>query len=339
MRVLSPYGEDALVELKDKYGLNSIEAAEKVILHHLQRQYSFQVVSIEELQICTGMAAKLRADNEIYYLKFSSHEIHKAPDQLFPWLDYARKQGIPLPEIIPAFDGSWYLSPLQNSDYDVVYLMRNVPGKPIEQVSQSVLSQFAEAMAQFHRVGFDYPQPVQGDDDSATWADIKQQENLDELRGGLQDRPFILQELVTDAMQVIEDTPVCTIPKTVIHGDFRFCHVLFQDNRLSGIIDTDESTQGDRLLDLCYGLASGSAPEAGSLLTFEQLQDTLLLYHHSLPLNEQERSILKGMFAYVFLATLNHLSYSNGTEQGIKVTQDLLRSILNTSEQELLHHV
>ncbi|MGL4618896.1 phosphotransferase [Chroococcidiopsis sp.] len=338
MQVLLPYGEDALVELEDNYGLNSIEAVEKVIIHHLQRQYSFQVVSIEELQICTGMAAKLRADDEIYYLKFSSHEIHKAPDQLFPWLDYARKQGIPLPEIIPATNGCWYLSPLQDSDYDVVYLMREVPGKPIEQVSKPVLSQFAEAMAQFHRIGFNYSQPVQGDD-YATWADVKQQENLDELRNDLQDRPFISQELVTEAMQVIEDIPVCTMPQTMIHGDFRFCHVFFEDNTLSGIIDMDESTQGERLLDLCYGLASGSAPEEGSLLTFEQLQDTLLIYDRSLPLNEQERSTLKGMFAYMFLATLCHLSYSNGTEQGINVTQELLRSILSTSEQGLLRRV
>lgn len=335
MQVFSPYGEDVLVELKDNYGLDSIETVEKLIIHHLQQQYSFWDVSVEELHISTGMAAKLCTEGEIYYLKFSSREIHKAPDQLFPWLEHARKHGISLPEIIPAIDGSWYLSPLQDADYDVVYLMRHVRGKPIEQVSKPILSQYVEAMAQFHRIGFDYSQPVQGDD-YATWADIKQQENLDELRNDLHDRPFISQELVAEAMRVIEDTPVCTMPQTMIHGDFRFCHVFFQDNALSGIIDMDESTQGERLLDLCYGLASGSSPESGSLLTFEQLQDVLLMYHQSLPLNEQERSMLKGMFAYMFLATLCHLSYSNGTEQGINVTQNLLRLILSTSEQELL---
>jgi Ser/Thr protein kinase RdoA (MazF antagonist) len=338
MQVLLPYGDDVLVELKDNYGLDSIKTAEKLIIHHLQQQYSFQMISIEELHFSTGMAAKLQVEREIYYLKFSSRKIHKTPDQLFPWLEHARKQGIPLPEIIPAINGSWYLSPLLDSDYDVVYLMRHVPGKPMQQVSHRLLSQYAEAMAQFHRIGFDYYQPVQGDD-YATWAAVKQQENLDALMSDLNDRPFISQELISEAMQVIEDTPVCTMPQTIIHGDFRFCHVFFQDNVLSGIIDMDESTQGERLLDLCYGLASGSSPEAGSLLTFEQLQDTLLMYHQSLPLNEQEQSILKGMFAYMFLATLCHLSYSNVTEQGIKGTQNLLRSILSISEQELLGRV
>lgn len=335
MQILSPYSEDVLTELRDSYGLNSIKAAAEFIVHHLRQQYPFQVVLLEELQICTGMTAKLRVDGEIYYLKFSSHEIHETPDQLFPWLNYARKQGVLLPEIIPTTNGSWYLSPLQDSDYDVVYLMRDVPGKPIEQVSKPLLKQYAEAMAQFHRIGLDYSQPVRSGD-YATWADVKQQTNLDELWNDLQDRPFISQELVSEAMRVIEETPICTLPQTMIHGDFRFCHVFFQDNSLSGIIDMDESTQGERLIDLCYGLASGSSPEAGSLLTFEQLQDTLLMYHQSLPLNEQERSILKGIFAYMFLATLGHLSYSNGTEQGINVTQDLLRSILSTTEQTLL---
>lgn len=335
MRIFSPYREDVLTELKDNYGLSSIETAEKFIICHLQRQYPFQVVSIEELHICTGMAAKLKADSEIYYLKFSSHEIHRSPDQLFPWLDYARKQGIPFPEIIPTMNGRWYLSPLPNSDYDVVYLMCGVPGRPIEQVSEPLLSQYAKAMAQFHQIGFDYSQPVQGDN-YATWADIKQQENLDELQNDLRDRPFISQELVAEAMRVIESTPICTMPQTVIHGDFRFCHVFFQDNVLSGIIDMDESTQGERLLDLCYGLISGSSAEAGSLLTFGQLRNTLLMYHQILPLNEQEQLTLKGMFAYMFLAHLVHLSYSNGTKQGINVTQDLLRSLLNISEQELL---
>jgi len=61
-----------------------------------------------------------------------------------------------------------------------------------------------------------------------------------------------------------------------------------------------------------------------------------LMYHQILPLHEQEQSILRGLFAYMFLATLGHLSHSNGTEQGSNVTQDLLRSILSTTEQELL---
>ncbi|KAB8315201.1 phosphotransferase [Tolypothrix campylonemoides VB511288] len=334
MQVLSPYGKNVLAELKDIYGFNSVEATAEFAIHHLQQQYQFQVVSVEALHISTGLAAKLKADGEIYYLKFTSREMHENPDQLFPWLSYARKQGILLPEIIRATNGSWYLSPLKNleSDYDVVYLMRDVPGKPMEQASKQLLQQYAEAMAQFHRIGFEYSHPVLGADD---WTWESQWEDRHELRNDLKDCPFISQELVSESMHVIEETTVCTLPQTIIHTDFRFCHVFFQDNSLSGLVDVDQSTQGERLLDLCYGLASGSSPESGSLLTFEQLQNTLLMYHQYLPLSELEQSILKGVLVYAFLETLNDLSQCNGTEQDFNMTQTLLRSILEASEKEL----
>lgn len=335
MQVLSPYGIDVLAELKDIYGFNSVEATVEFAIHHLQQQYQFQVVSVEALHISSGLAAKLKADGEIYYLKFISHEIHENPDQLFPWLSYARKQGVLLPEIIPATSGSWYLSPLKDveSDYDVVYLMRDIPGKPMERASKQLLQQYAEAMAQFHRIGFKYSHPVRGGD-ALTWA--SQRKNLHELWHDLKDRPFISQELVSESMRVIEETEICTLPQTILHNDFRFCHVFFQDNFLSGVVDVDQSTQGERLLDLCYGLASGSSSEGGSLLTFEQLQNTLLMYHQCLPLSELEQSVLKGVLADAFLETLNDLSQCNGTEQDINMTQTLLDSVLRASEKELL---
>lgn len=335
MQVLSSYGIDVLAELKDIYGFNSVEATAEFAIHHLQQQYQFQVVSVEALHIFSGLAAKLKADGEIYYLKFISHEIHENPAQLFPWLDYARKQGILLPEIIRATNGSWYLSPSRDveSDYDVIYLMRDVPGKPMERASKQLLQQYAEAMAQFHRIGFEYSHPVRGGDD-VTWA--SQRENRHELWHALKDRPSISQKLVWESIHVIEETEICTLPQTILHNDFRFCHVFFQDNSLSGVVDVDQSTQGERLLDLCYGLASGSSPESGSLLTFEQLQNTLLMYHQYLPLSELEQSLLKGVLVYALLETLNGLSQCNGTEQDFNMTQTLLLSILNAREKELL---
>lgn len=335
MQVLSPYSDDVLTELKEGYGFSSVEATAQFVIHHLQQQYKFQAVSVEALHIAYGLVAKLKVNGEIYHLKFASRKMHKNPDQLFPWLNYARKQGILLPEIIPATNGSWYLSPLKDgeSDYDVVYLMRDVLGKPMERVSKQLLQQYAEAMAQFHLIGFEYSHPVEGCDD-VTWE--SQWENRHELLDDLSDRPFISQELVTESVQAIEATEVCTLPQTILHNDFRFCHVFFQDDSLSGIVDVDESTQGERSIDLCYGLASGSSPQGGSLLTFEQLKETLLMYHQTLPLSELERSILKGAFVRAFLDTLCHLSYCNATEQDLNVTQTLLRSILNASEKELL---
>lgn len=105
---------------------------------------------------------------------------------------------------------------------------------------------------------------------------------------------------------------------------------------LSGLIDVDQSTQGEIFIDLCYGLASGSDPESGSFLTFEQLQKTLSIYHQCLPLSEDEISMLQATFAYAFLETLNDLSASKASTQDISATQNLLHCVLNVDCEELL---
>lgn len=318
MKVLSPYRKNVLTELKEVYGFNSVESAAEFIICHLQQQYKFRVIEVETLHVAYGLVAKLNTDRELYHLKFASRSMHKNPDQLFPWLDYARKQGVLVPEVISTIDGSWYLSPLKNvdSDYDIVYLMRDVPGKAMKQPSKSLLRQYAEAMAQFHRVGLEYPHSVQGIDKTGvdeTWK--SKWEDCHALSSELKDAPLVSQELLSEAMQLIEKTKVCTLEQTILHGDFQFCHVFFEEDVLSGLVDVDQSTQGERLIELCYGLASGSSPEGGSFLTFERLRSTLMMYHRCLPLSEAEQSILKGVFAWAFLETLCGLSEIKATKK------------------------
>lgn len=334
MQVLSPYGKDVLPELKDAYGFNSVESATEFVIRHLQQQYQLRAIEVETLHVAYGLVAKLKADGEIYHLKFASRDMHNNPDQLFPWLDYAQKQGVLIPEVVSSTNGSWYLSPLDSavSEYDIVYLMRDVPGKPMKQVSEPLLRQYAEAMAQFHRVGFEYPHPVLGNDE--TWAG--KWEDCHGLWRELKDSPLISQELLSEAMQVIEKTEVYTLTRTILHGDFRFCHVFFADNVFSGLIDVDESTQGERLIELSYGLASGVSPAGGSILTFEQLRSTVAMYHQRLPLSEAEQSILKGALAWAFLETLNGLSEFKAAEKDINMTQALLRNVLKSPAEELL---
>ncbi|MBD2430454.1 MULTISPECIES: hypothetical protein [Fischerella] len=72
MQVLSPYRKDVLAELKNIYGFDSVETATDFMIRHIQQHYQFQEVSVEMLHIAYGLVAKLKADSEIYYLKFAS---------------------------------------------------------------------------------------------------------------------------------------------------------------------------------------------------------------------------------------------------------------------------
>lgn len=80
--------------------------------------YGFRVVTIEVLHIAYGLAMKLVADDQRYYLKFASRDVHAHPEQLFPWLAHLRQHQLPVPEVIRSRDAHWFLSPLATTDYD-----------------------------------------------------------------------------------------------------------------------------------------------------------------------------------------------------------------------------
>jgi aminoglycoside phosphotransferase (APT) family kinase protein len=214
--------------------------------------------------------------------------------------------------------------------------MCGVGGKPMHQTSASLLRQYAETMAHFHHIGLEYPHPILGSD--ATWN--SKWKNRHNLWHKLKDSTLISLDLTTQAMQLIEETGLQTLPKTILHGDFRWCHVFFQDNTLSGIIDVDQSSQGERFIDLCYGLVSSSFPEGGSLLKFDELQYALSVYHECLPLSEVDKSILRATFAYAILETLSDICEfvltRKSTVQGIYSTQKLLQAVIDISNEELV---
>lgn len=86
---------------------------------------------------------------------------------------------------------------------------------------------------------------------------------------------------------------------------------------------------------LCYGLVSGSSPQGSSILTFEQLRSTLKIYHQCSPLNEAEQSVLKGVLTWALIETLCDLSEFQATQEDIEMTQMLLRTVLDTTTEEL----
>ncbi len=128
----------------------------------------------------------------------------------------------------------------------------------------------------------------------------------------------------------------------MLHGDFRLCHVFFQDDQLTGIIDADQSTYGERWVDLCYGLVSGADPERGSLFDFATLRTALHVYHQALPLPEGDRAALKAAFAYAVLDTLRDLLpvviAGTASVLDVEVTQHLGAQIFAAGEDVLFPH-
>ena len=126
------------------------------------------------------------------------------------------------------------------------------------------------------------------------------------------------------------------VASTIIHGDLRFCHVLFDNGDLTGLIDIDMSTRGERWFDFCAGLLSGNSPERGNLLNLDELRRTLTCYHDHLPLGAEDQTALKATFAYTAVETLVDLAQfaaaGTTTRNDIESLQALLNSILESSE-------
>jgi Ser/Thr protein kinase RdoA (MazF antagonist) len=336
MRILSPYGKDPARELRTVYGFSSAQTAAQFILWHVQEAYDFQHVTLETLHVAYGLTTKLVADEEQYYLKFASRSMHARPEQLFPWLAYVRQHRLPVPEIIRSRDNHWFLSPLPTSDYDVVYLMRALSGTTMRTASYRTIQEYATVMAAFHRLGSQYSHSVVGS--LATWNSKWAQR--EQLWRDLHVAPFVSQALVTRAMHLVEQAGPGTLSATILHGDFRLCHVLFEHEQLTGIIDVDQSTYGERWVDVCYGFLSGADPERGSLFDFAALQTALHTYHHLFPFTDDDRAALKATFAYATLETLRDLLpgviAGTASAHDIEVTQQLFATILAASEDELL---
>lgn len=332
MHVLSPYGKPVVDELRTVYGLDGPEAAREFVLRHIERHYGLDDSEIESLAIAFGLCAKINAGGECFYLKFTSKCIHQSPDELFPWLEYACNQDVPVPEILRSGDGDWFKSPLPDSSYDVVYLMREIPGTPMPTPRENELSQYATAMAHFHEVGATYPHRIAGR--TATWnSKLKERERLWQQAN---QQPLLSPALLTTARELVEETGESDLSTTIVHGDFRFCHVLFDEGNLTGLIDVDTSTTGERWVDYCAGLLSGNSPERGNLLDFEQLRQAMTYYHERRPLDASDQSALRATFAYAAVETLYDLSQfvAAGTtdKDDIESLQTLLDRILQSSD-------
>lgn len=329
MKVFSPYGKNVLLELESVYGFSSMEAFNRFLVSHIRENYSLQDFEIRSIHVAFGVTVEIKAGAS-FFLKFASLTMHSRPEQLFPWLDYLHKESFPIPKIIPSKNGAWFLSPLQKSDYKVVYLMQGIDGKPSLGMDKRKIRQYAKLMSDFHRIGAEYPEKNLGS--IATWGG--KWSNRNQLWDGLAQLPHLNRTLIDKAVRVVEKNGAQEFPKTIIHGDFRLCHVLFEGKQIRGIIDIDQSTQGEKFVDLCYGLVSGASPESGSLLNHEQVIYALNTYHQFFPLTKNEIASLKAFFSYAALETLSELAGNvmAGTAklQEIQRTEQLLEHILET---------
>jgi Ser/Thr protein kinase RdoA (MazF antagonist) len=304
MKVLSPYGKDVLTELKDVYNLNSVDELLRRVRHFLSNDYGFDDVDIEMIHVAFGTAIKFKHDAKTYYLKFAGRANHHHPEELFLLLEYLRQAGLPLPEVLKTLDGVYFKNIFESSGYDVTYVMREVQCEVMAEVTPKRLEQFTQTLAKFHRLGESYEPKVYA----------KARSIHDFLRDAITElEPYsyttkeiaLLKQITPYIQTVFEDFKRHNaLSKTHIYWDFRFCHVLFEGDTVTGILDSEQSTYAERIYDVCVAIVSHSNPARCLLLNPQQVLGSLKRYDELYPFNSYDH---RGLKAMLLCALLNEL--------------------------------
>jgi Ser/Thr protein kinase RdoA (MazF antagonist) len=273
--------------------------------------YGFKAVQIEEVHVAFGVAIRFSHAGESYYLKFTGRANHRRPDALFRLWRHLRHHAVPLPVVLKGVHGAFFENILEASPYDVTYVMKALPGRVMIRKTARRLDGFVNVMAAFHRLGADYRPRVYAASRNVCIYFQEARESLEGV-GGL---PTEQRELLARTLAYTYEALTLTkaenaLSKTHVHGDFRFCHVLFEGDRVAGVIDAEHAEHAERVFDVCMGLVSHADPARCLLLDLNEILGCLRHYDELYPFNEADRRALKAM---MLCALLNELSGFVGT--------------------------
>ena len=291
MEVLSPYGKDALHELRHVYGLGSFEALEALVKHRLATDYGLRV-RVLSAHIAFGLTMMLEADSARYFLKFWSSTNQPNLPTVFAYLEALVAQGIPAPVVVRRLDGGHAANLLENSVYDRAYLMRAAQGFLMDTPTVRKLESLAQTVASWHRVGAEFA--------SGTIVDVRLeiQNQLPSILNALADYALAQQ---VGAWLLAHLERVSGLPSIRTHGDFRLCHVLCTGETVTGVIDADTSVVRTRLLDVAQAVVSHPNPARCALLNADEVEWLLRTYDAAMPLTNQERQAWPIVLLYTAL--------------------------------------
>lgn len=291
MNIRSPYGKDALEELRNVYGLEGFDALEGLVNAALERHYALHS-RVLEVHVAYGLTVALEIDQGRHYLKFWSSRDQPDLPTVFAFLDALEQRGVPAPRVVRTVDGAHSLNLLPRTAYDSAYLMRRAVGAPAQSFSTPRLTALARTLAAWHSVGAEFAHGA-----SVDFA-LEMRAGLPETLEALRDQPTAS---AAGAWLETRLSALPDLPRVRTHGDFRLCHVFFQGDAVSGVIDADTSIVRTRLADVAQAVVTHPDPARCALLEVNEIQTVLGAYNQFLPPNSDERAALPVIVVYTAL--------------------------------------
>lgn len=344
MEIESPYIEaDQHAQiLQEQYDVNSADALVQQITSRIEAEYPLTVDDVDYLRIPHDIVARIHTSAGRFYFKTVTEWVSDITGVL-DFVAYLRSHGLPLPAIKQTELGQRLIS-FEGSD---AYLCSRVPGTPLSPTAPPQLSAYASLLATIHDLGERYAVTageVTSSKASNESLNARIETSLPHLREGLFESADTLfsgeqLNLLQSGVEFVENTyeehvPV-RLPQTHIHGDFRLCHVLQRNGTITGVLDFDEVTYGERLADVCFGLISAPEPNNGKAIPLALQRHVLQEYDTHQTLTPTERAALPTLLVWSNLMQLNGLCVYH--REGVRDTTSAQKATVRDIDDLLKH--
>ncbi|WP_369132710.1 phosphotransferase enzyme family protein [Modestobacter sp. I12A-02662] len=196
--------------------------------------------SVEPIPVGKNEHLRLTAGDGVHYLR-RSHRA-KPRDELVAQLQLMRElraRGFPAPEVVPTrtgadhaeISGRWWV------------VTRGIAGAPFDDGSPAHLGALGQVLGRYHRLVADLP------------AVVTEPPALAELRLRIA-RPDVGPALRARAVEVVGRLTALLpeLPRVVVHGGARRGSLLFDGDRVVGVLDLDSAHADVRVLDLAVAV-------------------------------------------------------------------------------------
>jgi len=177
--------------------------------------------------------------------------------------NFLADRGFPAPPVVPARTGRTWVT-LAGSTFEMSCVL---PGTMVAAPDQAQLHQAGQTLAEYHQLGRQFYHPGKGDfvREDHIWILQPLLDQLFELTEDQRQRNELarLQETLDQVAQQLDSGLYASLEHSVIHGDFHPGNVLFQGERVSGVVDYDYASRGAVLRDIGDGLLFFAFRRAG----------------------------------------------------------------------------
>ena len=338
MEIESPYlgPERRDEELRAQFNVESINELVIDLTDRITSEYRLTITNVEYLRVPYDLVARLRTSLGTLYFKTVTKWLTDISGVL-DLVAYLEKRGLPFPNIQRTRDNQ---SLITFKDREA-YLCTAVSGKPVTPTNSTHLSAYTSLMATIHDLGATYAE-VHGRVTNGTASRQSLSERigatLPDLRDDILESHTPLfsdtqHRKLSDGIERIENTygervPE-QLPRTHIHGDLRLCHALEQDGTITGVLDFDEITYGERLADICFGLISAPQHNSGKAVPPALQRYILREYDSHQSLISAERDALPTLLLWSNLVQLNGLChyYQEGVRDTTAAQEATIRDV------------